>query len=93
MLTADEVLTARFATGGMFRSGYDANQVDDWLDTVVSTLHAYQGDAEGTVQLLAEDAREARFKVARGAGAYDLDQVDAMIDRIVEALGAHERSV
>lgn len=92
MLTADEVLDIRFSSAGMFRSGYAVSEVDDWLDRVVSTLQAYQGEAEGSVELLAEDAQEVRFRVTRGSGSYDMDQVDAAIDSITAALDAHERA-
>lgn len=90
MLTAEEVLNARFSASGMFHPGYDANQVDDWLDRVVSTLRAHQGEADGDVRLLAEDAQEVRFRMHRGQGSYDTRQVDDTIDRIAEALLEHE---
>ncbi|WP_347754398.1 DivIVA domain-containing protein [Agrococcus sp. ProA11] len=90
MLTADEVLNARFTTGGTLYAGYDAHQVDDWLDRVISTLRAHEGEADGDVQLLAEDAQQVRFRMLRGAGAYDTVQVDDVIDRIASALVEHE---
>lgn len=90
MLTADEVLNARFSGSGVFHAGYDAKQVDAWLDRVVSTLRAHQGEAEGDVRLLAEDAHEVRFRIHRGTGSYDTRQVDAAIDRIAATLLEHE---
>lgn len=90
MLTAEEVSNARFSGSGMFHAGYDAKQVDDWLGRAVSTLLAYQGEPEGDVQLLAEDAREVCFRMHRGAGSYDTRQVDDAIDRIAASLLEHE---
>lgn len=90
MLTAAEVSNARFAGSGMFHAGYDAKQVDDWLDRAVSTLLAHEGEAEGDVRLLAEDARDVRFRMLRGAGSYDTAQVDDAIDRIAASLLEHE---
>lgn len=90
VLTADEVLNTRFSASGMFHAGYDAKQVDAWLDLVVSTLRAHQGEAEGDVRLLAEDAHEVRFRLHRGAGSYDTRQVDAAIDHITTTLLEHQ---
>lgn len=74
----------------MFHAGYDARQVDEWLDRAVSTLLAHQGEVAGVVQLLAEDARDVRFRMLRGAGSYDTQQVDEAIDGIVASLREHE---
>ncbi|WP_405216060.1 DivIVA domain-containing protein [Agrococcus sp. Ld7] len=90
MLTAEEVRDARFSGSGMFHAGYDAAEVDHWLALAVFTLLAHQGDAGGDVRLLAEDADEVRFRMHRGAGAYDTGQVDMTIGRIAAALHEHE---
>ncbi|GEK81621.1 DivIVA domain-containing protein [Agrococcus baldri] len=92
MLTAAEVVALRFSSAGVFRAGYDADAVDDWLDRVILTLRAYEGDAEGSVELLAEDAREATLPTARGRDAYATEDVDVAIDRIASALSEHERA-
>lgn len=92
MLTAVEVVAARFSTGGLFRSGYDADAVDDWLDQVSATLRAYEGDPAGEIQVLAADVAHVQFPMTRCSGAYDAEQVDAMLDRVTAALAAHEAS-
>lgn len=92
MLTAAEVLALRFSPAGLFRAGYDATAVDDWLDLVLHTLRAYEGDVKGNVELLAEDAREVTLPTARGRDAYATEEVDAAIDSIALALAEHERA-
>lgn len=92
MLSSAEVLALRFPTSRMFGSGYNADAVDLWLDGIVRTLRAYEGEADGNVELLAEDAREVRFTTSRGGSAYATDAVDDAIDRIVSSLDEHERS-
>ncbi|SFS01749.1 DivIVA domain-containing protein [Agrococcus baldri] len=91
MLTAAEVVDLRFSSAGLFRAGYAADAVDDWLDHVIRTLRAYEGDAEGTVELLAEDARETTLPTARGRDAYATEEVDVAIERVAIALAEHER--
>lgn len=90
MLTAAEVVDLRFSPAGLFRAGYAADAVDDWLDHVIRTLRAYEGDAEGTVELLAEDARETTLPTARGRDAYATEEVDVAIERVAVALAEHE---
>ena len=92
MLTADDVTSVQFSTGGLFRLGYADTEVDDWLDQVASTLRAYEGTEGGTVELLAEDAREVQFTTARLSGSYSMEDVDTTIDQIVATLEAHERA-
>jgi DivIVA domain-containing protein len=91
MLTSVEVVDLRFSPAGLFRAGYAADAVDDWLDHVIRTLRAYEGDAEGAVELLAEDVHEATLPTARGRDAYATEEVDDAIDRIATALAEHER--
>ncbi|MCI1791771.1 DivIVA domain-containing protein [Bifidobacterium subtile] len=38
MLTSNEVKEQRFATSRFMHEGYDADQVDDFLDEVASTI-------------------------------------------------------
>jgi len=90
MLTAQDVLELRFPPAGLFRSGYDADAVDDWLDHVASTLRAYEGLEDGAVELLADDAREAVFRTTRGSSSYAIEQVDVAMAEIVETLAEHE---
>jgi DivIVA domain-containing protein len=92
MLTAAEVVALRFSPAGLFRAGYDASAVDDWLDLAVDTLRAYEGDAAGSVELLAEDAQEATLPTGRGRDAYATEEVDDAIDLIASTLAEHERA-
>lgn len=90
MLTADDVLAIRFSTGNLFVSGYAADAVDRWLERVVSTLRAYEGDPEGELLLLASDARAVRFTARRGTASYEPAEVDDAIDMIAVTLAMHE---
>lgn len=90
MLTAAEVRSFRFSPSGVFRAGYDTDDVDAWLEMVIRTLRAYEGEADGTVELLAEDVHEVSFETAHGRSAYATEEVDAAISAIAAALAEHE---
>lgn len=90
MLSSAEVKDLRFSPAGIFRAGYESDVVDGWLDRVAATLRAYEGDAGGSVELLAEDAREVRFDVSRALGSYSMEEVDDAVDLIAASLAAHE---
>lgn len=98
-LTAEDVRQARFAT---VEGGYAADQVDDELDRLEEVLTAreresFQGD-ESWSAALAEDSRELVARADRApaerfrrpssddAQGYDVDQVDALLDRLRDAL-------
>lgn len=66
LLTADDVLNKKFQPT-KFREGYDQDEVDDFLDEVVSTLRDLQGENESLKTKLA--AAERRVAELSRAGA------------------------
>ena len=52
LLTADDVLNKKFQAT-KFREGYDQDEVDDFLDEVVNTLRAVQGEKDELANKLA----------------------------------------
>lgn len=68
-LTADDVLNQKF-TITKFRDGYDLDQVDEFLDTIVEELRAHeQLEAELREQLEAAQAEVAALKQNADSGA------------------------
>ncbi|RAD04664.1 cell division protein DivIVA, partial [Burkholderia multivorans] len=61
--------------------GYDIAQVDDMCEKV--NAYFTQGGAMSVDQV-----RRVLFKTAKGNKAYDEDQVDAFIDRVVEVMAS-----
>ena len=98
-LTADDVRQARFAT---VNGGYAADQVDDELDRLEEVLTSREResaqDGDGWSAALAEDTRELVARADRApaerfrrpssddAQGYDVDQVDALLDRLRDTL-------
>jgi len=69
MLTADDVLNKKFQAT-KFREGYDQDEVDDFLDDIVNTLRAVQGENDDLKQkLAAAEARIAELSRAGGSNA------------------------
>ena len=66
MLTADDVLNKKFQAT-KFREGYDQDEVDDFLDDVVNTLRAVQGENDELKAKLA--TAESRIAELSRAGA------------------------
>ena len=67
----------RFPRAGALHRGYDMDDVDDFIDRVVSAL-------DGQVELSVEEVRTAPFRPRRGG--YVEDAVDETLDRVVELL-------
>lgn len=66
ILTADDVLNKKFQAT-KFREGYDQDEVDDFLDDVVNTLRAVQGENDELKgKLAAAEARVAELSRAGG---------------------------
>jgi DivIVA domain-containing protein len=84
LLTADDVSQATFARPPANRRGYNANDVDDFLDMVEETL-------TGRRRLTADDVRQVTFDTAPSKRAYDEDEVDEFVDRITEELDRRAR--
>lgn len=68
----------QFRTAGWLGQGYAVGDVDDFLDKVFASVAAGRP---------APDVMEARFRTARGRGAYDMAEVDDFLDDLVARLG------
>lgn len=68
----------RFPRAGALRRGYDVDDVDELVDTLVTSL-----DGTGPA-VSVEDVRSACFRPRRGG--YREHDVDEMLDRVVELL-------
>jgi DivIVA domain-containing protein len=67
LLTADDVLNKKFQAT-KFREGYDQDEVDDFLDEIVNTLRAVQGENDDLkTKLAAAERRIAELSRAGGA--------------------------
>lgn len=81
MLTADDVLQARFAAT-KFRPGYDQDEVDDLLDRVVEAL---QTGGDGP------DLDPGRLTQTQWREGYDIAEVDAFLDEVRVSLASPHR--
>jgi len=77
MLTADDVLNKKFQAT-KFREGYDQDEVDDFLDDIVNTLRAVQGENDDLKQKLA--AAEARVAELSRAGGSNVPPAAAKVE-------------
>lgn len=68
----------QFRTTGWLSQGYAVEDVDDFLDQVFAAVAAGRP---------VPDIMEARFRTARGRGAYDMAEVDTFLDELVAGLG------
>ena len=67
----------RFPRAGGFRRGYDIDDVDDFVDRLVSAL-------DDETELDVEEVRAVAFRPQRGG--YREDAVDDVLDRVIEHL-------
>ncbi|WP_285117142.1 DivIVA domain-containing protein [Leifsonia sp. fls2-241-R2A-40a] len=67
------------------KPGYDAEQVDEFLQTA---RRAYDGD-EDAPEMTAADIRHVAFSMAKGG--YSTSHVDAALERLEDAFAARER--
>jgi DivIVA domain-containing protein len=85
-LTPDDVQCLRFAAPPTGHAGYDADEVDVFLDRVATTLAHV-----GPNGLSSQDVRTVNFGLAHaGCTAYYIDEVDAFLDVVVRTLAAQE---
>ncbi len=87
MLTADEVLDARFQAT-KFREGYDQVEVDAFLDRVAVVLRAREAGSAPAVTLTAAEVAAARFQATKFREGYDQDEVDDFLDRVQATLAS-----
>jgi DivIVA domain-containing protein len=84
LLTAEQVSQATFARPPVNRIGYNANDVDDFLDLAEEAL-------SGRRRLTVDDVRQVTFDTAPSKRAYDEDEVDEFVDRITDELERRSR--
>ncbi len=85
-LTPDDVQRLRFSPPPAGHAGYDADEVDVFLDRVANTLAHV-----GPNGLTSQDVHTANFGLAHaGCAAYYIDEVDAFLDVVVRTLAAQE---
>jgi len=77
LLTADEVLNKKFQAT-KFREGYDQDEVDDFLDEVVNTLRAVQGENDELKNKLA--AAERRIAELSRTGGQNASAAPAKVE-------------
>lgn len=87
MLTADDVLNARF-TATKFTYGYDQDDVDDFLDRVVRTLRGIESGTPADDTVTAHTVRDVTFQPTRFREGYDMQQVDDLLERVRQTLDA-----
>jgi|GEM_PF-1198902 len=81
MLTADDVLRARF-TVTAFRPGYDMAEVDAFLDRAVRTLRDRDAGEPGRAEVTAQDVADLRLRTRTFRQGYEMAQVDELLDRL-----------
>lgn len=87
MLTADDVLTARFSSTA-YRPGYDPDDVDAFLDEVARTLRERGTRPPGRRDVGIADVDAFRPRRRTFLPGYDIDEVDAFLAEVRTALTA-----
>ncbi|HVX44999.1 MAG TPA: DivIVA domain-containing protein [Mycobacteriales bacterium] len=87
LLGPDEVRTTEFGRPPMGKRGYDADEVDAFLERVEATLRGL--DDLGASQV----ARVTFGKAPRGGRVYNEAEVDYLLDRIEETLQWREKNL
>ncbi|MDO5672301.1 MAG: DivIVA domain-containing protein [Actinomycetaceae bacterium] len=99
ILSSNDVFSVQLRSATR-NTGYDADQVDDYLDEIVRVLAYYEALAqqpEAPVELdhvivRGIDVRHIDFGYARGTEGYDPDQVDDFLDEAAATLEAYEEA-
>ncbi|TDE94851.1 DivIVA domain-containing protein [Occultella glacieicola] len=88
LITADQVLNARFQTT-RFRPGYDQDEVDDFLDEIVAGLRQAETGQRGTGTLRPDEVAAKRFSTTSFRQGYDQAGVDALLREVRATLETH----
>lgn len=80
MRLADDVVASRF-TITKFKSGYDLDGVDDFLDTVTAQLRE-----ETPAEVILNTIASASFRVVKWRDGYETEQVDRFLAGLVLSL-------
>jgi DivIVA domain-containing protein len=82
-LTAEQVHSVLFAKPPLFKRGYNEDEVDEFLDTVETTLR----DPTAPGAVTAADVRAVKFSQPDvGKRGYNVDEVDEFLDLIESEL-------
>lgn len=94
MLSSDQVFSVRLKTV-RFREGYNADQVDEFLEETVESLKWLEAGQitgpNGEIPLGPEDVRSKTFDTTKYDSAYEMRQVDDLLQSIEETLEHYVR--
>ena len=89
MLSSDQVFSVRVKTV-RFREGYNADQVDEFLEEVVESLKWLEAGQitgpNGEIPLGPDDVRNKAFDTTKYDSAYDMREVDDLLQSIEQTL-------
>jgi DivIVA domain-containing protein len=94
MLTSGEVKKVEFSTVRL-RLGYDMQEVDLFLDTVIETLRGLEHGrvARPSMPLVtAQDVAAVRFSTTKVREGYDPEEVDQFVHQVAGTLAAYAAS-
>lgn len=94
MLSSDQVFSVRVKTV-RFREGYNADQVDEFLEEVVESLKWLEAGQitgpNGEIPLGPDEVRNKAFDTTKYDSAYDMRQVDDLLQSIEQTLEHYVR--
>jgi len=88
-LSAKAVRNKQFAITRL-TTGYNEDEVDDFLDHAEFTLTMLAGGRPDRATLTARDVERAQFATTRARPGYDPEQVDLFLDALAEELRRYE---
>lgn len=89
-LTPQDIRDQRFPTTRL-TTGYDEQEVDDFLDGAEAALEALLGGRPDRAPITSRDVEQVRFATTRARPGYDPARVDHFLDVLAEELRRHER--
>ncbi|MFL1379048.1 DivIVA domain-containing protein [Nocardiopsis protaetiae] len=89
-LTPQHVRDQQFATTRL-TTGYNEQEVDDFLDRAEFTLEVLQQGRPDRATLSAKDVERVQFSTTRARPGYDPAQVDRFLDLLAEELRRYEQ--
>ena len=89
VLSAKDVQEQQFATTRL-TTGYNEQEVDEFLDRAEATLAALQQGRPNRATLTSTEVERVQFATTRARPGYDPEQVDRFLDVLAESLRAYE---
>ncbi|GAA1996013.1 hypothetical protein GCM10009799_23150 [Nocardiopsis rhodophaea] len=89
-MTPEDVRSKQFATTRL-TTGYNEQEVDDFLDSAEVTLEALLNGRPERALLTAAQVERVQFGTTRARPGYDPAQVDAFLDLLADELRRYER--